>query len=47
MSKMSDWVLEIEHDKVHLSRDEFVAKHGKIFAYIYDEQIGVVAKQCL
>ena|SRR5210317_1387283 len=42
MSKMGDWVLDIEFDKINLSRDEFVAKHGQMFAYIYDEQLGII-----
>ena len=42
MSKMGDWVLDIEFDKVNLSRDEFVGKHGRMFAYIYDEQLGII-----
>jgi hypothetical protein len=42
MSKMGDWVLDIEFDKINLSRDEFVSKHGKMFAYIYDEQLGII-----
>tara|TARA_R110002020_G_scaffold247769_1_gene461711 strand:+ start:611 stop:784 length:174 start_codon:yes stop_codon:yes gene_type:complete len=42
MSKMSDWVIELEMDKVHLTREQFAAKHGHMFVYIYDEQLGVV-----
>jgi len=42
MRKMGDWVVEIEMDKVHLTREQFAAKHGHMFVYIYDEQLGVV-----
>jgi len=44
MSKMGDWVLDLEYDKVNLDRDEFVSKHGEMFAYIYDEQLGIIPK---
>ena len=44
MSKMGDWVLDLEYDKVNLDRDEFVSKHGQMFAYIYDEQLGIIPK---
>ena len=47
MSKMSDWVLEIEMDKVYLTREQFAAKHGHMFVYIYDEQFGVVPQPCV
>ena len=39
---MGDWVVEIEMDKVHLTREQFAAKHGHMFVYIYDEQLAVV-----
>jgi len=42
MSKMGDWVIDLEFDKINLSREEFVSKHGKMFAYIYDEQLGII-----
>jgi len=42
MSKMGDWVIELTHDKVDLTREQFTAKHGEMFAYIYDEQLGII-----
>ena len=42
MSKMGDWVLDLQMDMVDLTRDQFVAKHGEMFAYIYDEQLGII-----
>jgi hypothetical protein len=45
MSKMSDWVLELELDKIDLTREQFVEKYGTRFAYIYDEQLGAVPKK--
>jgi len=42
VSKMGDWVLELEHDKVDLTREQFAGKHGHMFAYIYDEQLGII-----
>lgn len=42
MSKMGDWVLDLQYDKINLSREEFIAKHGEMFAYIYDEQLDMV-----
>jgi len=39
---MGDWVLDLEMDKVDLTREQFVAKHGQMFAYIYDEQLGII-----
>lgn len=45
MSKMSDWVLELEQDKINLTREQFVQKHGAMFAYIYDEQLGIVPSE--
>ena len=47
MSKMGDWVLDLEFDKINLDRDEFVCKHGQMFAYIYDEQLGIIPEQIL
>jgi len=44
MSKMGDWVLDLQMDMVDLTRDQFVAKHGEMFAYIYDEQLGIIPK---
>ena len=42
MSKMGDWVIELTHDKVDLTREQFTAKHGEMFAYIWDEQLGII-----
>lgn len=42
MSKMNDWVLELEQDKINLTREQFIQKHSEMFAYIYDEQLGLV-----
>ena len=44
MSKMGDWVLDLEYDKINLSREEFLSKHGEMFAYVYDEQLGIIPK---
>jgi len=37
MSKMGDWVLDMQQDMVDLTREQFIAKHGEMFAYLYDE----------
>lgn len=37
MSKMGDWVIDLQQDMVDLTREQFVAKHGEMFGYIYDE----------
>ena len=42
MSKMGDWVLEMQEDCIYLSREEFAEKHGENFVYIYDEQLHLV-----
>lgn len=42
MCKMNDWVLELEQDKINLTREQFIAKYGERFAYIYDEQLELV-----
>ena len=42
MSKMGDWVIEIQHDCIELTREEFIEKHGEMFAYIWDEQLNAV-----
>tara|TARA_R110000772_G_scaffold82412_1_gene174805 strand:+ start:1255 stop:1413 length:159 start_codon:yes stop_codon:yes gene_type:complete len=39
MSKMSDWVIDMQQDCVELDRAEFCCKHGEMFAYIYDEHL--------
>ena len=44
MSRMGDWVLDLQYDKINLSREEFLSKHGQMFAYIYDEQLGIIPK---
>lgn len=47
MSKMGDWVIELQEDCIYLSREDFVKKHGEMFAYIYDEQLqSVEEKEC-
>jgi len=42
MSKMGDWVIEMQEDCIYLSREEFAEKHGDMFVYIYDEQLNIV-----
>lgn len=42
MSKMGDWVIEIQEDCIYLTREEFIEKHGEMFAYIWDEQLNPV-----
>lgn len=42
MSRSGDWVIELQHDLVDLTREQFIEKHGQMFAYIYDEQLGIV-----
>lgn len=42
MSKMGDWVLELELDKIDLTREQFVQKYGTRFAYIWDEHMRLV-----
>ena len=45
MSKMGDWVIDLKHDLVDLTRDEFISKHGAMFAYIFDQQLGTIPKK--
>lgn len=45
MSKMGDWVIDMQHDLVDLTRDQFISKHGAMFAYIFDEQLGTIPKK--
>lgn len=45
MSKMGDWVIDLQQDMVDLTRDEFISKHGAMFAYIFDEQLGTIPKK--
>lgn len=42
MSRMGDWVIELQEDCVYLTREEFLQKHGELFVYIYDEQLHIV-----
>lgn len=37
MSKMGDWVIDMQQDMVDLTREQFVAKHGDMFGYLHDE----------
>ena len=36
MSKVSDWLLEMEEDAAHLTLDEWSAKHGSYRKEIWD-----------
>jgi hypothetical protein len=45
MSRSSDWVIELQMDKIDLSREEFIAKYGTQYAYIYDEQLGLIPEE--
>ena len=45
MSKMGDWVIDLQQDMVDLTRDQFISKHGAMFAYIFDEQLGTIPKK--
>ena len=43
MSRMGDWVIEMQEDCVYMDRGPWIEKYGTRFAYIYDEQLRVVA----
>jgi len=45
VSKMGDWVLELQEDCIYLSREEFAEKYGEQYAYIYDEQLHIVPEE--
>jgi len=36
MSRVSDWLLEMEEDATHLSLNEWIGKHGSIRKEIWD-----------
>ena len=42
MSKMGDWVIEIQEDCIYLTREQFIEKHGERYVYIWDEQLNEV-----
>ncbi len=42
VSKMGDWVIDLQQDCIDLTREQFIEKHGERFAYIYDEQLHAV-----
>lgn len=42
MSKMGDWVIELQEDCIYLTREQFAEKHGAQYVYIFDEQLGIV-----
>ena len=42
MSKMGDWVLEMQEDCVYMDRGPWAEKHGHNYLYIYDEFLGIV-----
>ena len=37
MSKVGDWVIEMQDDCVYLTREQFSQKHGERYVYIWDE----------
>jgi hypothetical protein len=43
MSRMGDWVIEMQEDCIYMDRGPWIEKYGTRFAYIYDEQLRVVA----
>jgi len=45
MSKMGDWVIDLQQDMVDLTRSQFVSKHGEMFGFIYDNQLGIVTNK--
>jgi hypothetical protein len=45
MSKMGDWVVELQEDCIYLSREEFAVKHGEQYVYIWDEQLNAVPEE--
>ena len=45
MSRMGDWVLELQDDCIYLDREEFADKHGEQYVYIWDEQLQVVPQE--
>jgi len=45
VSKMGDWVLELQEDCIYLSREEFAEKYGEQYEYIYDEQLHIVPEE--
>ena len=42
MSKMGDWVLEMQEDCVYMDRGSWAEKHGSSYLYIFDEFLGIV-----
>jgi hypothetical protein len=42
VSRMGDWVLEMQEDCVYMDRGPWAAKHGAQYLYIYDEFLGIV-----
>lgn len=47
MSKVGDWVIEMQDDCIYLTREQFMKKHGERYVYIWDEQLGVVPQTCV
>jgi hypothetical protein len=47
MSRMGDWVIEMQEDCIYMDRGPWIEKYGTRFAYIYDEQLRVVAPVAL
>lgn len=37
MSRVSDWVLEMEQDAAEMNKEEFIKKHGKSQQDIWDK----------
>ena len=47
MSKVGDWVIEMQDDCIYLTREQFMKKHGERYVYIWDKQLGVVPQTCV
>jgi len=42
VSRMGDWVLEMQEDCIYMDRGPWAEKHGHNYLYIYDEYLGIV-----
>jgi len=42
VSRMGDWVLEMQEDCIYMDRGPWAEKYGASYLYIYDEFLGIV-----
>jgi hypothetical protein len=45
MGRVSDWLIEMEEDAGHLTKDEWIAKHGSQRKEIWDKAHGEIKEQ--